>query len=68
MEMGTQRFLFEKYQQEQIKYSSKLKKAGINPDTILGGDKKFPEEMDDGIDWHEFIVVQTIDLFDQEND
>jgi len=29
---------------------------------VLGEEK----EEDDGIDWHDYIIVQTIDLFEEE--
>lgn len=42
---------------EQAKYNERLRKAG------LGGhlDARPAEDFDDGIDWHDFIVVQTIE-------
>ena len=55
--MGKQRYQYEKYQQEQNKLNSKMKQAGV-----LGEEK----EEDDGIDWHDYIIVQTIDLFEEE--
>ena len=30
------------------------------------GIKQEPQIEDDGIDWHDFIIVQTIDLFEDE--
>ena len=54
--MGDQKYQWEKYQKQKQKYEEKLGK----PDEI--------EIEDDGIDWHDFIVVQTIDLYDEHED
>lgn len=57
LEEGRNRYKYQKYQVEQAKYNEKLRVAG------LGGQigNAQPELEDDGIDWHDFIVVQTIE-------
>jgi len=38
-----------------------LKNAGLEDEEMGNED----QQEDDGIDWHDFVVVQTIDLFEQ---
>ena len=58
LEEGENRYKFQKYQAEKSKYNERLKRAGLMPQAT--GDANDSED-DDGIDWHDFIVVQTID-------
>ena len=60
------RYKWDKFKVEQKKYSEKLKEAGIKGDFLnrlsIEGDENEKKFTDDGIDWHEFVIVQTIDL------
>jgi hypothetical protein len=55
------RYKWEKFKVEQKKYSEKLKEAGIKGDFLnrlaIEGDDNEKKFTDDGIDWHEFVIV-----------
>jgi hypothetical protein len=61
LEEGMKRYKWEKFKVEQKKYSEKLKEAGIKGDFLnrlaIEGDENEKKYTDDGIDWHEFVIV-----------
>mmetsp|Transcript_7863 Transcript_7863/g.13179 ORF Transcript_7863/g.13179 Transcript_7863/m.13179 type:complete len:233 (+) Transcript_7863:483-1181(+) len=58
LKAGVQLFQWEKYSAEQRQLAHRMRQAGLEP---KGEQEAFEDE---GIDWHDFVVVQTIDLFE----
>lgn len=61
MKEGIKRYKWEKFKLEQKKYNEKLKEAGIKGDFLnrlaIECDENQKKQADDGIDWHDFVVV-----------